>query len=171
MLHKLQNMRNNTEEGFTLIELLVVIVIIGVLAAIALPIFMNQQKAAAEAAVKSDLRNAAITMQTYFASKGKYPTNFSQLTSVNITVSDKENYTTITNLLVCSSNSNFAIVAQTSALNVYSYSTVEGGLKTLNTVWPKSYTELCPLLGVKSTDPGYIAAWGYANQEWATWVK
>jgi type IV pilus assembly protein PilA len=55
MLNKLKEMRESREEGFTLIELLVVIVIIGVLAAIALPIFLNQQKAAAAAAVKSEV--------------------------------------------------------------------------------------------------------------------
>jgi len=47
------------DEGFTLIELLVVIIIIGILAAIAIPVFLNQRKKGVDASLKSDLRTVA----------------------------------------------------------------------------------------------------------------
>jgi type IV pilus assembly protein PilA len=66
--------RENGEQGFTLIELLVVVLIIGILSAIAIPIFLGQQNQAKDAAVKSDLTNLKTAVISYeTATNGSYP--------------------------------------------------------------------------------------------------
>ena len=60
-------MRNTTRKGFTLIELLIVVVIIGILAAIAIPKFANTKEKAYLASMKSDLRNMATVQEGYFS--------------------------------------------------------------------------------------------------------
>jgi prepilin-type N-terminal cleavage/methylation domain-containing protein len=65
-------MRNTIRKGFTLIELLIVVVIIGILAAIAIPKFANTKEKAYLASMKSDLRNMATTEESYFADNQVY---------------------------------------------------------------------------------------------------
>ena len=77
-------MRVNIKKGFTLIELLIVVVIIGILAAIAIPKFANTKEKAYLAAMKSDLRNLATAEESYFADNQKYSTS---LTAVNFSPS------------------------------------------------------------------------------------
>ena len=61
-------------KGFTLIELLIVVVIIGILAAIAIPKFSNTKEKAYMAAMKSDLRNLITAEEAYFADNTTYST-------------------------------------------------------------------------------------------------
>src|SRR5262249_32283604 len=65
-------MRLSNKKGFTLIELLIVVVIIGILAAIAIPKFANTKEKAYVAAMKSDLRNMATAEESYFADNQTY---------------------------------------------------------------------------------------------------
>ena len=81
-------MKSN-RKGFTLIELLIVVVIIGILAAIAIPKFANTKEKAYVAAMKSDLRNLMTAEEGYFADFQAYGStaavNFTESAGVSVT--------------------------------------------------------------------------------------
>ena len=85
MLQRLRN-RVSGQEGFTLIELLVVILIIGILAAVAIPAFLNQKGKANDANVKSDITSAQTAEETYFTGTQAYTNASANLISIEPTL-------------------------------------------------------------------------------------
>jgi type IV pilus assembly protein PilA len=113
--------KSQDEEGFTLIELLVVIIIIGILAAIAIPVFLNQRKKGYDAQAKSDARNAATALETVLTDTNAYSAAILAAgfkASPNVATTIKANagvsYCVVTN------NSN--------STNAYLYDSLAGGL-------------------------------------------
>ena len=133
--------KKKDDEGFTLIELLVVVVIIGVLVALAVPVYLNYRQGAADKSAQSDVRGAISAIEQYYTSNGNtYPTG--PLTSIvaaggtsatvalggsggTITVSDKTQLTYISN----STTGTYAICATNTggSSKVYVYRSAAGG--------------------------------------------
>ncbi|HVA61950.1 MAG TPA: prepilin-type N-terminal cleavage/methylation domain-containing protein [Mycobacteriales bacterium] len=141
MLARIRKAKEEGEGGFTLIELLVVIIIIGILAAIAIPVFLNQRKKAWDAAVKSDLRNAATAEETYNTDQGYYTALSGDLINDGFKFSAAGNYTGAPAFVFSLYNASgatatgtaatgsFCLTATSASSHVWVYDSGNGGLQ------------------------------------------
>lgn len=83
----MQNRQNRTRKGFTLIELLIVVVIIGILAAIAIPKFAETKEKAYITAMKSDLKNMVSSAESFFSDNNTYAGYTAPVGSSGVTLS------------------------------------------------------------------------------------
>jgi type IV pilus assembly protein PilA len=140
MRHTLNRMKQRGQEdrGFTMIELLVVVVIIGILVAIAVPVYLNYRKGAANKSAASDVRGAITAIEQYYTENGNsYPPDAGGTTDFTIGsgagaqkitvspnntiayVNDTDTSTGATNYHICGMNSD--------GEQVYVYNSKNGG--------------------------------------------
>jgi type IV pilus assembly protein PilA len=131
MLARLRKMQEENEEGFTLIELLVVIIIIGILAAIAIPVFLNQRQKGYDAGIKADLRNAATAEETYLTDYGSYTGTLSVLSTEGFKSSSATDYSTSAPALTIAATSNhgYCITGVSASGKTWFYDSANGGLQ------------------------------------------
>jgi type IV pilus assembly protein PilA len=141
MLARLTKLKEEREEGFTLIELLVVIIIIGILAAIAIPVFLSQRQKGYDAGVKSDLRNAATAEESYLTDNDKYTTSVTDLNAEGFkqsSASDWDATATVPTIsfvdasgaTTTATNEGYCIEGKSASGHTFAYNSGKGGLQS-----------------------------------------
>jgi type IV pilus assembly protein PilA len=130
MLARLRKAAEEREGGFTLIELLVVIIIIGILAAIAIPVFLNQRQKGYDAQAKSDLRNLATAEETYLTDNPtSYRTSTAPGTDTELATNDGFKQSSTTKVgVIANGSSGYCSAALSQSGKYFWYDSQAGGL-------------------------------------------
>jgi type IV pilus assembly protein PilA len=144
MLARMRKAREENEEGFTLIELLVVMIIIGILAAIAIPVFLSQKSKGYDASMKSDMRTIANELESYNTDGNGYPTNVAITGLSAVVVGTTPVKTSANNVFTVTYNTAqtaYCILStDTKASHSWFYVSSQGGLQPSTTI-------VCPAAG------------------------
>jgi type IV pilus assembly protein PilA len=143
MLRRLTDRIRSEDKGFTLIELLVVILIIGILAAIALPAFLGQRQKGQDASAKSDARNLVSSMESCYAGSETYIgcNTSSDVTQSGISTAGGVGQSTISGLAV----DGYTIVANSKSGNHFTIA--KSGGSTITRTCNTSGQGACPSSG------------------------
>ena len=129
MLARIRKAQEENEGGFTLIELLVVIIIIGILAAIAIPVFLNQRQKGYDAQAKSDLRNMATAEETYLTDNNVYTSVVDDLVAAGFKKSGNVNAWTATG----TADTSYVLTACSQSGKKWQYSSSAAGVTQAGT--------------------------------------
>ena len=148
MIARLHTSMKDRDAGFTLIELLVVIIIIGILAGIAIPVFFSQRKKAVDKSVVSDVTNASLSLESYYSTNNAYPTTKALATAT--TNADKIVTSLGNSLKITTDGSTGYCISGTNTGSNYStagkvYDSNKGGLQTDGAACSASYTNTVSL--------------------------